>query len=292
LSAAATFVLLDLCIERGAYLRHFQQSWSSHFGATRSFEYGSPMEHAFEWSIFRKHWEGVAPAMLGFCISIARARKLLLCILPAAWLAFSLLVFIPHKPWWSYYYIHLAIPLCWCAAIGLLAAAKSVFGPRTSSGRTYNSRKTALNWLLAAGFALYALCTAGWAGARAFMQVTDIRNSLQTYNCLVLQEMARFKPFTQWLFADEAIFSFHSGIPAPPDLGVVMLKRFWSGEMSNDRLALEMEQYKPGLILLVNDTRVLPFQRLLDTDYALVYADPQFRLYANRSIAKKPYEQD
>jgi 4-amino-4-deoxy-L-arabinose transferase-like glycosyltransferase len=45
MALACTYVAADLLIERGAYLVHFQQSWSSHFAPARSFEYGSAKEH-------------------------------------------------------------------------------------------------------------------------------------------------------------------------------------------------------------------------------------------------------
>jgi hypothetical protein len=40
-------------------------------------------------------------------------------IVPLAWLALTFAVFGFHKPWWAYYYLHTAIPLCWCAGIGI-----------------------------------------------------------------------------------------------------------------------------------------------------------------------------
>jgi len=73
----------------------------------------------------------------------------------------------------------------------------------------------------------------------------------------------------------------------PPDLGVMPLKRFWSGEMTNERLAEEIASYRPGLILLANDSRPVPFQALLEWDYRLVYYDAADRLYAHKTIAKK-----
>ena len=73
----------------------------------------------------------------------------------------------------------------------------------------------------------------------------------------------------------------------PPDLAVVMLKRLWSGEMTNAKITDEMETVKPGLILLANDTRVMPFQKLMQTEYRLVYQDHMHRLYALKAIANK-----
>src|SRR4029077_1156442 len=137
-------------------------------------------------------------------------------------------------------------------------------------------------------FALYVLSALPWLSARLYLQIAHVRNSPQTYNSLVLTELARFKPLTQWLYAEEPIYSFHSDIPMPPNLAVIMLKRLWSGDMTNARLAAELQSGQPGLILLRTGSRVLPFAVLLQSEYRLVYQDADHRLYAHRTISKKP----
>jgi hypothetical protein len=331
-----TFVITDLLIERGAYLAHFRQSWTSHFGPQKSFEYGSPADHPFPWSLLLKNWDTTVPAAIGaflvlrsLCSRLQRQGKkpgarsqepvggskfevqsstfkvpahLLhspFSILPLAWLVLSLLVFTIHRPWWSYYYIHLAIPLSWCAAIGIAAAFKFVAAEVRRRKSKIQNRKSKIPRpfsILDSRFSipaltlltLYALATTAWASARIYLQISSIRSSPQTYNSLVLTEMARYKPFTEWLYTDEPVYSFHAGIPMPPDLAVIMLKRYWSGEMTTARLASELRDIKPGLILLRNDSRELPFQDLLISDYHLVYQDGDHRLYAHRTISKKP----
>ena len=110
------------------------------------------------------------------------------------------------------------------------------------------------------------------------------------YNCRALKEIARFRPFTQYLFADQPIYSFHSGIPVPPGLAILSLKRFWTGEMSNARLVSELEAVRPGLMLLSGDPGERCFQDLLNSHYQLVYEDPTSRLYTLKSVATKaPY---
>jgi hypothetical protein len=89
------------------------------------------------------------------------------------------------------------------------------------------------------------------------------------------------------MFADQPIYSFHSGISVPPRLAILSLKRFWTGEMSNARLVSELEAARPGLMLLVNDPGERCFQDLLNGDYQLVYEDAASRLYALKSIARK-----
>jgi hypothetical protein len=81
--------------------------------------------------------------------------------------------------------------------------------------------------------------------------------------------------------------SFHCGVPLPPDLGVVMLKRFWSGEMTNEKIDAELKSIEPGMILLRTDKNLRPFAALIATEYWKVYQDDSHRLYVHKSIADK-----
>ena len=275
-SLAVGYVAIDCLIENGAYLRNFQQSWTSHFGALKSIEYGSPDDFPFDWSILLKNWDTTIPALLGVFFCFRQIRNTPMTILPLALVALTLLIFTIHRPWWPYYYIHIAIPLCWCAAVGIEPVRRRISLKQTRT--------------LLVIFGLYAIVALTWMGWRVYLQIKDIRNSAQTYSSLVLTQIERYKPSTQWMYADKAIYSFHSGIPLPPPLAVVMLKRMWSGEMTNGRIAEEMRKFKPGVILLANDTRVVPFKVLMDTEYRLVYEDADWRLYALKTVIKKAKE--
>src|SRR5207249_2860828 len=107
------------------------------------------------------------------------------------------------------------LPLCWCAAIGVGAAWKNAKAKRTPA--------------LVALLALYALCAGAWTVSRVYLQIATIRHSPQTYSSLVLKQIDRLKPFTKFIYTDEPIYSFHAGIPMPPNLAVISLKRLWSG---------------------------------------------------------------
>jgi len=73
----------------------------------------------------------------------------------------------------------------------------------------------------------------------------------------------------------------------PPDLAVLPLKRLWSGDMTNARVAEAMGAIRPEVILLRNDAREVPIQELLDAEYRVVYQDAQHRLYTKRALAKQ-----
>jgi hypothetical protein len=329
---AASIVAVDWFIERGAFLAHFQQSWSSHFGGVQSFEFGSPKEHAFDWSILPKNWDAMVPALAGICLLLKQGWKGqpssatlsptggegtvrgqpatgrvmeretltgapgLLSLVPIAWLALSLVVFTNHNPWWSYYYIHIAIPLCWCAAVGITFAGSALVRKLKGRGSDTRQRKPAGRAVLvrqagsAVPLVLFALCAAAWMGTRVYLQISGVRNAPQLYTALVLKEIERLKPFTKWMYTDQIVYSFHAGIPMPPSLAVVPLKRLWTGDMTHARIAAEMSRFKPEIILLSNDAQEVPFQPMLETDYRLIYQDARQRLYAERATIKRADE--
>lgn len=270
-SLLAAFIGIDLLIDHGAYLAHFQQSWTSHFAPAKSLEYGSAGQHPFQWSILLKNWDVTVAALAGLAVLIAGTGSRSPAVLPLAWLALSFLVFGLHKPWWPYYYIHMAIPLCWCAGIGA-----AFFIERSRRNRT-----------LMAALSVFALCALSWMGARVYLQVANLRRSPQILSTPVIAQMKRYQHVATCLYADKLIYSFHSGIPVVPSLAVVPIKRMWSGEMTNARLAAELQAYKPGLIALLNDGRSVPFEELLAKEYQLVYMDSENRLYALKGIAHK-----
>src|SRR5207302_1276305 len=148
--------------------------------------------------------------------------------------------------------------------------------------------RAARNPIALAAVGLYALCALCWMSARAYLEISEIRKSPQTYYAIVLNEIERFKPFTKWIYTDNLTYSFYARIPLPPQLAVVSLKRLWSGEITGGAIADEVRNYMPGLIALRNDSRELPFQELLNAEYRLVYQDADNRLYAHRSIANQP----
>jgi hypothetical protein len=281
-AARGLFVLLLVCglaflglnfLTGSPLMAQLKQSWGAHFASARSFEYGSPDEHPFDWAILLRNWDTTVPALVGVVLLKFQARSKAAAGLPLLWLGLTLAVFARHRPWWSFYYVHNSIPLCWCAAVALAAAWDYV---RCRRG-----------WLLRVGFGVLALSGLGWSGGRVYLQEAEIRSLPRLSSCLVLKEVARFKPHASFLFSDEPIYSFYSGIPMPPRLATISLKQMWAGEMSNARVVEEITRVKPGLILTKNDSRGRPYRGLLDREYKLVYRDQQYLLYAHSTISKK-----
>jgi 4-amino-4-deoxy-L-arabinose transferase-like glycosyltransferase len=340
LSLAAAFVLIDLAIERGAFLVHFGQSWSSHFGRATTLEYGSAQQHPFQWSILLKNWDTALPAVGAFVWAIVAVQSSRLKVqremtqagksksqnpnpspaegnrnskagseqpqsaaslprqprsgllawsfsggwrlnvgisfLPFAWLLYSLILFSVHKPWWLYYYIHTVIPLCWCAALALAAA----FDWAVSGSR---------RWLRFAPVVLFSMCALAWMGGRLYLQVTGIRALPRNYETLAIDRVQRLGPSVHWMYADDSIYSFWTGVPMLPNLAVLPMKRFWMGDMTFDRVVEELTAAKPEVILLNNSSEPRPFDDLLAHDYRLTFMDSRTRLYVRRDIRRVPH---
>lgn len=294
LASLVTFVLVDLVIERGAFLLHFHQSWTSHFATAKSLEHGSATDHPFVWSILLKHWDATVPAVLGIILlcrklfgrgscgppttsrkqPITHLTRSSSCstdpsLLPLAWIFLSFAIFAAHRPWWPYYYVHLAIPLGWCAAIAVEHVIRSA------------RRRKVVVPLFVLGMLAFS-----WMALRLYFQIADARHLSRIYASPLLTELARFRPAAKWLYTEDPVYSFHSGIPLPPPLGVMVLKRYWCGEMTDQRLADELKSWTPGLILLRNNTDTHVFQDWLDAEYRLAYRDATHRLYVPRTRRK------
>jgi hypothetical protein len=317
------FTLFGLCILlgflalnylTGAPLRvQFQQAWDSHFSSAKSLEYGSPSEHPYDWSVLLKNWDTLVPALAGMAFILVALKKSILPVpvrtssqipkslplkskienhpaqcgtkihsLPLLWFALTLIVFSLHKPWWQYYYIHNALPLCWLAAIGIVWVLNLV-------GSFNNMKFKFARPLSLPVSVLFLMACLAWMSARVYLQEKDIRSSPKIQGSYLLKKIARYKPYTQYMFTDQPIYSFHSGIPVPPHLAMLSLKRFWTGEMTNERLVSELEFIKPGIMLLANDSKELPYQDLLMREYQVVYTDDANRLLALKSIARKGF---
>jgi hypothetical protein len=284
-------VAVDLAVDQGAYLANFHQSWQSHFGAATTTEYGAPSEHVFDWTLFLKNWDNTIPALAGIALITAKFRGQFSWLFPLVWLGWSLVIFINHTPWWPYYYVHIAIPLCWLAAMALVWMMERTPEVYKARRRPSGRQKSGKFPVALAGIVLFIVLAATWMGLRVYSQVLSVQALPRTFSSLVIAEAQRYKPYTHWLYADNVALSFHTDIPMPPSMAVVPLKRLWAGEMTADRMAEEFNRYQPELAILNNDNTDNPFRNVLDSKYRVVYQDNLYQLYALTNIIAQAQSQ-
>ena len=272
---------IDWLVDHGAYWANFRESWQSHFSAATTSEYGSASEHKFDWTILLRNWDATVPAIMGTGFALSKARFQFSHVFPLIWLGWSLLVFASHTPWWPYYYIHTAIPLCWLAALGIWWLKDRLLAKGPAMPGRRKKWKHAIPLVLAV---FCSSCAVAWMSGRVYLQIATMKALPRTFSSLVITETERYRPFTHWLYADDQTLSYHIDIPMPPSLAVVPLKRFWSGGMTADLVAEEFDRYRPELAIVNNANATIPFRELLNSNYRLVYQDDRYQLYVKGSV--------
>jgi len=136
--------------------------------------------------------------------------------------------------------------------------------------------------------AIYLVVAGTWMGMRSYLEIMTMRHSPKLFNSLVLSRINRYKPFTKYMFTSEEVYSFHAGIPMPPQLAQMTLKRFWSGDMTNAKMVADLTEIKPGVILIGNQMGEIPYHDLLQKEYRLVYQDSEHQLYVLKAISRLP----
>jgi len=190
--AAASFIGIDLAIDQGAFLGHLGQTWSSHFSPIKVEGYGLPSDHPFQWAVLLRNWDTSVPALLGIAILLRRGHRDTTGWLPLTWLVLALGVFGWHQPWWAYYYVHTAIPLCWCAGIGFSAAwGWSVPGAEVMRRLAARGPVAKSRWGRRVALGLFVAAALSWMGARVYLECRHLRELPRTYASPLLTEIQR-----------------------------------------------------------------------------------------------------
>lgn len=244
---------------------------SAHFSVVKQGFSSSPIselpeDFPFEWAILFRNWDLTLPVLILLVrLSLSKARALLIGA-DFLWLALVVVMFSLHRPWWSYYYVHLAIPFSLITAKSFCLLSRQLWEKRRGRGVLL----------------CYSIITAAWICMRVSLQIQSVRHLESQNVSLIISEVRDYKGKVKWIFCDSPIYSFHSGIPIPPKLAVLSLKRFWSGSLRAGDLRFELLAISPDLILLTSSRFDSEIGDLLLSDYVLKFRDERARLYLRR----------
>lgn len=272
-SSIIAFLLLNLMI--GApFADQFFESWSAHFAHGNSLEYGSAAQYTFDYKFIIFHLDAVFLAGLTFVCVLARILLLHRgAMLSIIWLNYVWLIFTFHRPWWPYYYVHMAIPVCWLGGIGFALV--------------WNKARQASSRFICALVVCYGSVCLFAMGCRLYLQIHDNHCSRKTSSSLVLKTLSTYRGRTKYMFSDEPAFSFQAGIPLPPALAMLSLKRMWSGSMTNEKLISEFKIAKPDVVILSNTIFARLLQTAIARDYTLIVVEGNTHLYIRRELVRE-----
>ena len=208
--------------------------WSPHLSAaTRAtFAPGGPRLHA--WLRLDAAWLALAGA--GLLLALLRRRTE---YLPPLFL--FLVAYAGHswlRPFWGYYYLHLALPLAWLTALatGDLVAWTAT-APRTGA--------------LLARFAIVAALLANVLAhlpERLEKSRDGLRGDVVDSRHVALAIIRQHAG--EWVFADPPALAFQAGVPVPPEAAVLSQKRIRLGLFTEADFLRCLEKHRPGVVVL------------------------------------------
>lgn len=266
----------------------YNQAFVSHFSQGTLDVTGIPLfgfSLKFSPSIMPWHVDGWAGAALGVLLMILHGdwRRL---SFPLILLLTVTVVHLLHRPYWSYYYLHFALPLAWLTGYGVIELYRTILKREDVFSKP---SLVSLTSMIAATF--LAAAVVGNGLARLFTSVQNIQNLPRVQDSALIKKMKAYKSGTRWVFTEFTIYPFDAGLKVIPELAVLPDKRFWSGQLTKEQMWDIIERYKPEQILL---TKIVPFQAkgFIDSNYVLVYEDDDcddtdnngHRLYVLRTL--------
>ena len=273
----ASVILIFLAIGSLWARGSLQTSFRSHFVGQPVAGYGRAEDRVLPASFLLRHADGVVAGAIGLVL-LVRRRRWRECVFPLILLLTALAIHVVHRPWWDYYYLHFAIPLAWLAAVALkemIAAASASLAPPLRLDRTRT-------W---AGLALLALAAMLLARPERRLEANmkELRQRPTVASSRIVATMKHYADRTHWAYAEEVIYPFHAKVVVPPELAVIMLKRFWSGQITEEGIVAACRRYHTEQ-LVFSGTPQAEWNELLASQYLVACTENGSTVYVAKGI--------
>ena len=181
---------------------------------------------------------------------------------PFLWLISISLILFLHRPVWHHYYLLIATPLCWLAAISFSEFICA------NTYKNFFYQKGISHWLTVCVIIL----TLFRLPIKYHRMLESVKNKPTIGEHKIIDLLAANKNNIRWLITDRPIFAFYSGILIPPELVLISGKRIQAESFTQDYLLNILEKYKPEQLLFTRFTayekRFLPG---IEKDYLKIY---------------------
>ncbi len=158
-------------------------------------------------------------------------------LLPITWLATSTLILLFHKPIWYHHYHLISIPICWLAAYTVKLVVDLFSKNWHGHFKLFNLKKLIIPSLISIIFVFLVFAT------------PPITKGSPPKDLQLMQSVLKYKNSTNWIFTDRPIYAFYAGLPVPPEIAVISLKRINSGKLTNQEMLAVLQKYRPEQIL-------------------------------------------
>jgi hypothetical protein len=252
--------------------------WESHFAASTLSHAASTAQESFLSIMLLEHPDALCGAAVGAVI-VFLGRAWRPAVFPGIWLVTAAVIHWKHVPWWSYYYVHFAVPLAWltgCGISGLFLSGRSFWSQRLKWRRSL-----AMGSFAGAAVVLAMVLSAGESRVMRALASIEVTPRVDTDS--LISAMKHFAGRTRWVYTPAPIYAFHARLPVIPPLAVLPFKRFWSGQIDDRKIADTVDEYKPEQLLLDMDVPA-ELEKLIHAHYRAVADDGFHRLYIQTTV--------
>lgn len=272
-------VLLGVAVVWAGYP---QERWSdivtAHFDSRIRNAFADPTEFFTLHDMLRYNVATVLAALVGMILAMLNWRAEYAVPVTLALTTYG--AHLIHKPFWHYYYLHLAIPLAWLVGIAFqILWTHALDRSGTARARSPGGIRGVLALALLSSVLLVSF-------AEKFPQETGFLSRPERgINWKIVSLMKSRAAKTNWVYTDCALFAFYAGLKMPPELAVIPMKRIRAGRITSQELATFLKRYRPEQIVL---QRAYLYDHDIDLFlkefYNLKAGDGSLRYYVSKAI--------
>jgi hypothetical protein len=123
---------------------------------------------------------------------------------------------------------------------------------------------------------------------RISIDLADIDSLPRKNESLLIQQMLSYSKQTHWVYTEDTMYPFHAGLLVIPELSVLPLKRFWSGQITDKEIAETVSRYRPEQILINDERGPGCLEEILVLNYSRVYQGEGHSLYVLTRLLARP----
>ena len=247
-------------------------SWSAmlashtNFGAKQAWNY--PLDPA----VYADAWLVCLLAL--FAIGRGRVTGRLAALTPWLWAGVAaLLIHLFHRPFWSFYDLHLLAPLAVAAGVGAVDLWQAL---RTAS-------ISRLQRCLAVGVAAAICLCWGWQQASAIAY--QRRFSTNFAVSPVTKALRALGEGRHTAYATQPLWTFAAGrVQTPPELTVLPLKRFWCGQITDPGVVDMLRSNRVDALVIDESVESVPAWTNLLAGYVPIARDASTLVFAARAL--------
>lgn len=232
----------------------------------------------------RPVWYILFLALVGTLITFR--SRLWLGLYPLAWMVTAYVSLYFHRPVWVHHQLLVTIPAAMLASIAIYEALGwviDILRPHLQWTTNMAIRIAALVGLIMVVFTIrplepYSLLNPDTPVATDSLELGEDTEKF-------LNRMIRYAPQSKWVVTDLPMYAFQTGLPVPPNLAVFSLKRFASGNLTEDDIVQTIQEYRPEQILLGRQEYPI-IKKFLMERYTMIFTKGMVELYLRNDIAK------